>query len=85
MARRDPAGLPAGAGEDGGAAERPSPEGCAGTAVGDPRLEWRPVKSPPKTHPRVLFLGLEMGRPPCWVKPVLGCLILRSSVFMHNR
>lgn len=60
-------------------------KGCAGTTVGDQRLEGRPVRSPPKKHPRVLFLGLEMGRPPCWVKPVLVCLIPKSSVSMHNK
>lgn len=60
-------------------------KGCAGTTVGDQRLEGRPVRSPPKKHPRVLFLSVEMGRPPCWVKWVLVCLIPKSSVSMRNK
>lgn len=85
MARSDPLDSRQGPGKTEGQQRGRVQKGCAGTTVGDQRLEWRPVRSPPKKQPRVLFLGLEMGRPPCWVEPVLVRLIPGSSVFMHNR
>lgn len=89
MARSDPLDSRQGPGKTEGQQRGRVQKGCAGTTVGDQRLEWRPVRSPPKKQSRVLFLGLpgaaSLGRPPCWVKPVLVRLIPGSSVFMHNR
>lgn len=58
MARSDPLDSRQGPGKTEGQQRGRVQKGCAGTTVGDQRLEWRPVRSPPKRQSRVLFLGL---------------------------